>query len=45
MGAREEKGDSSSMKSPAAHHEFVEGGAGYNVLNTAKDEIRALTEA
>ena len=44
-GTREEKGDSGSIKSPAAHHEFVEGGAGYNVLNTAKEEIRALTEA
>ena len=44
-GAGEEKGNSSSLKSPAAHHEFVEGGTGYHVLNTAKDEIRALTEA
>ena len=47
-GAGEEKAPtnaSSSIKSPAAHHEFVEGSTGYNVLNTAKDEIRALTEA
>ena len=35
----------SAIKSPAAHHEFVEGGTGYVILSTAKDEIKALTEA
>lgn len=32
-------------QSPKEHHEFVEGGQGYEVLNTAREEIRALNDA